>query len=586
MKSISKLTWLLLMITISLVACRGDKEVTETPTTIQVTPPKIEVTASVIGLVKDQSGSPVESAKISIDGNTITETDINGAFVISAMTLNQLGSNLVVEKSGFFKGSKFVLPQEGSSVYSELTLVTRSLSGSVDAAVGGTVSTNGGATVALSPSGVRDADGNVFTGTVNIYAHWYNPSSLDLMDEMPGDLRAVNSNNEFQQLGTYGMIAVELESASGAPLNVADGETAAISFPVPSSMIDEAPSSIPLWFFDETSGYWLEDGAATKVGSTYSAEVSHFTWWNCDIPYNFVFLSGVITDVNGVPMSQRAIQFSDSNAATGFAYTDADGYYCGYVPKNEEITMEIYDYCGDLVHTDILGPYTADATHDVQLSISANELITITASLESCPGNPALTEGYFKLDFGTNRTYIAGINVNGVMNYRFYNCQGFTSVTLTGVDFSNNEFSLPVSSALPTSGSIDLGALVTCEENTESWTFDIDGNQGYGVEINAGIDNGLHANGWGPDSMSVSFSIASFIDQPGDYTPDYLHSYVPNAPGIWDYINCQGCPNVTVSITEFGAVGERIKGSFTGTVLDPAGVSRSTSSTFDIIRDY
>ena len=49
-----------------------------------------------------------------------------------------------------------------------------------------------------------------------------------------------------------------------------------------------APETINLWYFDEENGYWKEEGQAIKDGNKYVAEVTHFTWWNCDILFDAI----------------------------------------------------------------------------------------------------------------------------------------------------------------------------------------------------------------------------------------------------------------------------------------------------------
>jgi ABC-type sulfate transport system permease subunit len=101
---------------------------------------------------------------------------------------------------------------------------------------------------------------------------------------MPGNLTGITINNEQKILQTYGMIAVEMEGSSGEALNIAGSKQATISFPIPSAMLANAPATIPLWHFDETIGVWKEEGTATKQGNAYVGVVTHFSFWNCDVP--------------------------------------------------------------------------------------------------------------------------------------------------------------------------------------------------------------------------------------------------------------------------------------------------------------
>ena len=104
---------------------------------------------------------------------------------------------------------------------------------------------------------------------------------------MPGMLFAQDVSNNARSLETYGMLGINLYSPSGEQLNIPETSPASLTFPVDIS-IPNAPETIALWYFDETVGYWKEQGEATKVGDKYIAEVTHFTWWNVDIPLDYV----------------------------------------------------------------------------------------------------------------------------------------------------------------------------------------------------------------------------------------------------------------------------------------------------------
>ena len=59
--------------------------------------------------------------------------------------------------------------------------------------------------------------------------------------------------------------------------------------------------SIPMWHFDEDQGTWVEEGEATLVNGEYEATLAHFSFWNYDVPSNFIHLSGSVFN-GGVPV--------------------------------------------------------------------------------------------------------------------------------------------------------------------------------------------------------------------------------------------------------------------------------------------
>lgn len=69
-----------------------------------------------------------------------------------------------------------------------------------------------------------------------------------------------------------------------------------MTFPIPETMRDNPPPTIPLWYFDDESGLWVEEGIATLQGDVYVGEVGHFSWHNLDVPAERVSISGKVTD--------------------------------------------------------------------------------------------------------------------------------------------------------------------------------------------------------------------------------------------------------------------------------------------------
>lgn len=577
MKIVSKFCLCLLFISLLITSCRDDQNVpVDDPNVTNVIPPQIDVTASVYGIVKDQTGEPIASAKVTVHEQSIGETDENGFFKSDLITLNQYGSNIRVEKSGYFLGSRFVQPTANKASYMELVLVEKSLSGTFDASTGGTITSNGSAQIDFPSNAIVDENGNAHTGTVSVFSYWYDPSSYSTLTEMPGDLRAVNSNDEFQQLGTYGMIAVELEDGSGNTLQIADGSSATLTMPVPSSLLSSAPSSIPMWHFDEPSGYWVEEGSATLVSDAYIAEVSHFSFWNCDVPQNFIELSGTITFDNGEPAASSLLKLTDISSATyGYAYTDSSGYYSLKVPKDVNLTMEIADYCGDVFFTDNLGPYSMNSTYDAVVPFNSSPWVQLTGTITDC-ADMGITNGYLKVRSATGSYYNIHLpDTNGNIDVAMWDCGNWTDLELQAFNRDDNTISqlLPITLVSPAT---DFGILRACDQNPEYLDYVING---FNFELFdpsvTSWQNGLRLDGWDLDSSSVTIY---FEEQLGIQSPSYLSASGETAPGQFVSTFCQGCTEVDLEITELGVLGEFVAGTWSGTVPASGGSPAATVS--------
>ncbi len=448
-------------------ACRKDVNdvnvdvTTPDPIIEQYTPPTDNITGSVIGFVVDENNTPVADATVRLNGQTTT-TDPFGHFFFDGQTMNALGALVQIEKEGYFDGSRRFFPRESQKNRVKIQLLEKSFDASFSAASGGTV-TFDDASVEFFPSSIRTASGQTYNGTVRVAAKWLDPSAIATLDQMPGNLQGVNAQVEQVALGTYGMIAVELESDSGEPLNIADDEIAAISMPVPANMLNAAPAEIPLWSYNEEHGLWVEEGTATLQNGNYVGEVSHFSFWNCDVPYELIQLNMTLNDDDGGALTYHQVQISLTDGTTGevttcYGYTDGNGNLSGLVPANEVLTMKIIGACGTTAYSNDIGPFSADT--DLGIIIVSNTAInntTVSGNLIDCNGD-ALTDGVVLISFDGQAIYHYSSSAD--FSVTFTTCENTSEVEVIGVDPSNLEQSTAV--AAPANATTDLGTISAC----------------------------------------------------------------------------------------------------------------------------
>ena len=380
-----------LALCLGLLGCKKD---TNNNVIIDPDPTANYVTATVNGIVIDESGAAIKDAMVTLSGtNTSRITDENGYFSLTSSYVRDKGAFLKIEKSGYFFGSRTFIPHNGKARV-RVMLIAATHVGTVSKSAGGSVTTNGGATVELPADAVVLKAGGSYTGTmVNVAAKWLDPSSNTTGLTMPGDLRAEDEAGTAVVLASAGMMAVELTGDGGEALQLADGKSATLSFPLSSDLEASAPATVPLWSFDEEAGTWKEEGEATKQGNKYIGAVSHFSFWNCDLPFVPITLTLTVLTSNGDPVSNAFVNLTfDDSWFSGSGYTNDEGIVSGYVPSNEVIEMTIsaqYD-CTPLL-TQNIGPFTTD----VSLTVDFNpfQTLSITGQLLDCNSEP-IANGY------------------------------------------------------------------------------------------------------------------------------------------------------------------------------------------------
>jgi cytochrome c5 len=139
-----------------------------------------------------------------------------------------------------------------------------------------------GIQVEIPPDALQDARGRRATGTVEIAT-----STVDLMspEQMPGDYTVRMRNGGTRVMQSYGAGTVEVTSG-GRRFNLRSGTTAKVTIPIDPSQLAAGgalPANIPILFYNEREGVWVEEGTATRQGNAYVAQVKHFSAINTDL---------------------------------------------------------------------------------------------------------------------------------------------------------------------------------------------------------------------------------------------------------------------------------------------------------------
>lgn len=239
------------------------------------------VNTIVAGQILDETGTPVPNAEVSV-GSAKTSTTLYGTFMLT--NLNVPSDRVVVKavKDGYFTAFRAEEPKSGKITQIILRMMSNAPQGNFSASSGKTLTLGNNASVVFPANGYVTTSGAAYTGNVNYVVKHLDPESGTFYDNFVGDFQGRSSDGSIANLLSYGVLRVELTGIKGEKLNLAKGSTAKLSVPIPTSMQSYAPSTLPLWSFDETLGMWKEESVATKTGNTYTGYVSHFSDWNFD----------------------------------------------------------------------------------------------------------------------------------------------------------------------------------------------------------------------------------------------------------------------------------------------------------------
>lgn len=538
-------------------SCREDTLLGETETPIPTDLPEYYET-NLNGRVLDVEGRAVAETTVII-GQESTVTDIYGFYEIKDVLVPESGIYIKATKEGYFVGGTQYIPPadlQADNSYAFITMVEYGMQQSFPSSTGVDFMLADGSALKIPADGFS-RDGESYEGEVIVNMIWLDPTAEQTSYTMPGALIGRDINDELQLLQTYGMLGVEMSDGSGNVIQLADGMSATLTFPIPDEILSTAPQEIPLWHFDEVVGEWQEEGSAIKEGNQYTGMVSHFSWWNCDLPGEYTYLCLDFFDENG-----NNLLFADyCITAEGWGTVSGSLYYtntvCELAPANVGIKVGLKDNCGAVYYEQDLGSFPEGASEaDVMQTIAAtNERMTIYGDFTDCKGDP-VTKGMVSVetDFGIFTDYLVD---DGSYSINFAVCDlSANEVIVNGIDLNEYTQSNPIELTLDYSTDSFEQHVDACEvELTTNMVIAFESGQVVTLDSCTARVTSKEVLVLGKNTNSDEgyiFGVQGF--ETGTHTSNFI------SPGL--IINGE-LEFLEVELVEYGAVGEKISGTFT-----------------------
>lgn len=276
----------------------------------------------VSGTVTDMSGTALEGATISI-GNSTTLSDSEGGY-----SLDTSAGDISVTATllNYAQNNRVVAVERSALSIQDFKLAIIDTFEEFDANLGATLEAKN-ASIVLPTSYVLE-DGSAYTGTVTARATYNKVTTTAGKEAFPGPFLGQETGGDTKVLQSYGFIDVTLNDVNGDKVNLGEGATATLTYPMDDN-ITATPATIPLWYFDTVKGIWIEEGEATydAITNTYSGTVSHFSTWNLDKKFNGATLQGCIEDSEGKIVPAAEIYISAAGWSKTVTNNDATGTF-------------------------------------------------------------------------------------------------------------------------------------------------------------------------------------------------------------------------------------------------------------------
>ena len=556
------------------------------------------VTLTVYGKVIDEDGNIIRNATVSL-GDQEIYTNYLGMYLLKDIEIPRNGAFLKVTRNDYFTSGRRIQGKDASVKKVDIQLSEGIEVNSFSSSDGGEILLNNeGLKIEFPANGFIDQSGLPYNGNVVPRFTFIPADHENLANIAPGGLSATNTEGEEVILASYGMLGMELNDGD---VNLAEGYTAKITMPIPNELLADAPSTIPLWHWNEETGFWEEEGTATLEGNTYVGDVSHFSFWNCDAPFPIVELSFQIVDENNTPITNEYITATiNSSGIIKGGTTDKNGYVVNKFPKDEviQLTMEDNDGCSSLSYflNENIGPFQENTNAGVFTAmLQEDEIIQVQGTIDNTCMNANEEEYYLIVTSDDNpycrwEFYIDTDNFD--IQFQGNNTGNYTAIFYDVVNFTtSDEYTLDNTMN-------NIGTISVCDNTGEYLRLEIDDGEELNLivtneielfhdEVNFQIkpvNSTVNLTGFGDGFYNPFGFIINYTDENDRLNTSslsHLHSYSYYTPTVTYDIYCNNtvnnylCINQILTLNEFGNSGEYLSGTILGELIkyDTAGAS-------------
>ena len=502
---------------------------------------EIGATSSINGVISKVNGDFIDGVTIevldaSLNILSTTDSSENGEFSVT----EKINTNLTLRltKAGFATQVKNITTPSVQNYIVPLavTMIELGAAQAIDISTGGTLAGESGASVTVSPNSFVDQNGNTVTGDIQVNITPIDVSNPSILAAFPGSFSGVvESTGATSTIVSAGTTYFDF-SQNGQVLQLADGMTADIQLPIflttnpnTGSPI-ELGDTIELWYLNESTGVWIQDGTGTVVSSTSSptgyalqATVSHFTPWNVDFPIEVSYLD---VNVTGTVNGGVATVFVENN---GFGWFNSSSPIV--VGNTETYLVPAFgETCVWLQYTDTTG---ASATTNSQCV------------------DVAQTNTTYNLSFSINTS--GSLVLRNIYNRNSYQINTLMSISINPLSLESSVSYVIESGTLPTGLSLNANGATGAKIIGTTTAL---GN--YSVVV-----KGTDSDGF-TDSKTISFDIVNppppslysstyIFDNTGNDVSQDLSNRIMNSTNPathWIITNADGTavpPNVTIS---------------------------------------
>lgn len=422
-------------ILLSFFACRTDEfEVIEIETDDDL---MILVEAEFNGFVFNSNGDPIIGAQVSL-GEELAFSDDRGYFKISNQ-VDQNEANFDVSASLYQNAYLNSVPSQEGRGQVRIELLQPNIIDVFMPESGSTLNFQDQLNINIQANTRFNLNETVYTDDILAEITFFELDKPNIHESLGSSIIARNASNNRELLNPFTMVSIEAKSNTDEDLSLID--QISVVAKIPDNHINDAPSEIDLWYFDQQKKQWEQRGRANLVNGNYEFQIDKLGRWMSATSGEFTLLSGKVEDLED--LTNALIRVTDANETSRIfmTITDERGYYWLNVPTGAPLILEVLDECLNVKGITELNGLTQETKANIELIKNGVETIRLSGNL-IC-GSESVEDGYVMVESSFGETYFSETDQDGRFDFEVLDC-GAEYYQVTGVDYSMNEIGMPI----------------------------------------------------------------------------------------------------------------------------------------------
>ena len=287
-------------------------------------------------IIDSNSNQGIANVNVEVSGCTVT-TDKNGYYKFNNIK-SEKRTSINFEKEGYINHSSIITVDNDTSNYLEASLDKNKFTWSYESEEG-----SKGRNIEIgSDIQYTNTDGSKYTGKVNLYYTYKDTTTTQGRDSFPGTFQGLESNGVIVSFVSYKLMVLKLTDDKGDSLNISEPITINVY-----STQGTKDLEIPLWYYSEDKGIWIEKGTAQRnEDGTYVCEITQTGTWSISKPVESPMgvYKGKIVDEDENPMPNVRIKAKGQNWVSEDLTTDENGEFELLVVPNQQFNLSAYNY--------------------------------------------------------------------------------------------------------------------------------------------------------------------------------------------------------------------------------------------------